>query len=213
MNHPALLRTAAVLWAISTLCAGCNRQIAAGRPVAKPIPEERFQRILDTFRRNIEGQPVGFVVSNGGSRSTLVGTNKVSSKLIPPASADDHYKAVITVTSESHYSLRGTKNSAEEAERDQNAANQSSKTLSDPKEKKGVGILEPDLAGKPRNDPSEAAPKATQSDEEKVSRRRNESVRKYELVYDGERWELITKLDPKTERSIKFAFEEAFDRQ
>jgi hypothetical protein len=69
------------------------------------------------------------------------------------------------------------------------------------------------LAGSPRSDTSQTAPKSTQPGEDIVTRRPDEQVRKYELVDNGDRWVLVTQLDPKTEQSIKFAFEEALARQ
>jgi len=82
-----------------------------------------------------------------------------------------------------------------------------------PKEKQGIGILEPDLAGSPHNESSQSAAKSTQPGEDIVTRRPNDDVRKYELEDDGDRWVLITKPDPKTEQSIQFAFSEALARQ
>jgi hypothetical protein len=202
--------------AIPALCAGCNQHASAGKPtaVAKSTPEERFQRIVESIRHKIDGQPFGFVVADGGTRTTMLGSNKVSSKLIPPENAGDHFKAIITVETESHYSLRRSKNSnTEETERDQNARNQNQKVLADPKEKKGIGILEPDLAGNPRSDTSQTAPKPSQPGEDTVTRRPDDEVRKYELVDNGDHWVLVTKLDPKTEQSIQFAFDDALARQ
>lgn len=218
MKRPARRKVIVALSLVSlvipSLCAGCNRHSANGKStVATPTPEVQFSRILEAFRRSVEDQPVGFVVNDGGNRSTLFGTNKVTSKLIPPVSSDDHYKAVITVSSESHYSLRRTKNPAEEAEREQNAKNQSSSALTNPKDKKGIGILEPDLAGKASSDPPKTVPKSTQPDEEVVTRRPDGAVRNYELSHDGDRWEAVTTLDQKTEKAIKFAFDEAIAGQ
>jgi hypothetical protein len=211
MNRPALRRSILVLsLAIPALSAGCDRHLAKPA-VAKSTPEERFQRILDSFRRKIEGQPVGFVVAEGGSRTTMMGMNKVTSELVPPENPDGHYKAVITVSSQSRYSVRRTK-TGEESEHEKNGLKGSS-ALDDPKEKTGVGILEPDLASSTHGDTSPSATKVPQPAEDIVSRRPNEDIRKYELVDDGDRWALITKPDPKTEQSIEFAFSEALAHQ
>lgn len=214
MNRPALRRTILVLsLAIPALSAGCDRQLASGKPaVAKSTPEERFQHILDSFRRKIEGQPVGFVVAEGGSRTTMMGSNKVTSELIRPESPEGHFKAVITVTTQSRYSVRRTK-TGDESDREKNSQNQDTNPLADPKEKQGIGILEPDLASQPPNDTPQSATKITQPAEDIVTRRPHEDIRKYELVDDGDRWVLITKPDPKTEQSIEFAFSEALARQ
>jgi hypothetical protein len=211
MNRPALRRSILVLsLALPALAAGCDRHLANGKSatVAKNSPEQRFQNILDSFRRKIEDQPVGFVVAEGGSRTTMMGSNKVTSELIRPETADGHFKAIITVSSQSRYSVRRT-----ESEHDKNSQNQGSSSLDDPKEKQGVGILEPDLANSSHNESAPTTAKATKPGEEIVTRRPNEDVRKYELEDDGDRWVLITKPDSKTEQSIAFAFSEALARQ
>jgi hypothetical protein len=212
MNRPANRRSILVLsLAISALGTGCDRHAASGKPaIAKSTPEQRFQNILDSFRHKIEGQPVGFVVAEGGSRTTMMGTNTVTSELIRPETPDGHFKAVITVSSESRYSVRRTK-TADESDHEKNSQNKGSSALDDPKEKKGVGILEPDLAQPGHSAPSSSATKTPEEDV--VSRRPNQDVRKYELVDDGDHWVLITKPDPKTEQSIEFAFSEALARQ
>src|SRR3954464_12354247 len=172
MNRQPLRRSILVLsLAISALAAGCDRHFGSGRSadVAKSTPEERFQHILESFRRKIEDQPVGFVVSDGGSRTTMMGMNKVTSELIRPQNADGHFKAVITVSSQSRYSLRRAK--IDETEREQNAKNQGTTPLADPKERQGIGILEPDLAAGARTDTSQSTPKSSQPEEDIVSRR------------------------------------------
>jgi len=216
MNRPALRRSSLVLLLVLLApSAGCDRHLATGQSAdaAKNTPEERFQRILESFRRKIEDQPVGFVVSDGGGRTTMMGMNKVTSELIPPQNPDGHFKAVITVASQSRYSLRRSKTNGDETEHEQNAKNQGTNPLADPKEKQGISILEPDLAGGSRSDSSQAAPKVSQPDEDIVSRRPNEDVRKFELEDNGDRWVLVTRPDPKTEQSIAFAFSEALAHQ
>src|SRR5262249_24740133 len=154
MNRSALRRTFLVLvLTIPALPAGCNHPAANNKQAAaaKPTPEVRYNNIMDSFRRKIDGQPVGFVVTDNGRPSTLAGSTKVTSQLIRPETPDGHFKAVVTVTTETRYSLRLVPKSGEEAEHEQNSKNQNSKnqnssTLAD-KDKQGVGILEPDLAG------------------------------------------------------------------
>jgi hypothetical protein len=215
MNRSALRRSLlAFSLAIPALSSGCNRHASNGNSTTmeKSSPEDRFKRIMDSFRRKIDGQPVGFVIVQGGSRTTMLGSNKVTSELIKPTTADGHYKAVVTVATESHYSLRRTK-SAEDADREKNAKNQGKNALDDPKEKKGVSILEPDLAGPAHSETQQSPTSPVPPDEDIVTRRPDEEVRKYELVDDGQHWALVTKLDTKTEQSIQFAFDEALARQ
>ena len=196
---------------VLAVAVGCDRTTTAdSSKLDDNSPEERFNRIMESFRRKIDGQPVGFVITQGSNRTTMLGSNKVSSELIKPTTPDGHYKAIVTVATESHYSMRRTK-TAEEAEREQNTKSRSA--ADDPKDKKGVGILEPDLAGPPKVEAPQAPTKPPTQDEEIVTRRPDEDVRKYELVDDGQHWTLVTKLDHKTEQSIQFAFDEAIKQQ
>ena len=97
----------ALLLFVAASCTSCSDgkpSPAAASRNAKPTPEESFNTIVETFRRRIEDTPVGFVASNSTGRSSMIGTNKVSSELIRPTNEADPYKAVITVTSESRYS-------------------------------------------------------------------------------------------------------------
>jgi hypothetical protein len=215
MNRSALRRIVLLFsLLIPTIFAGCDRPAANGKPAAtaKSSPEDRYNNIMDSFRRKIDGQPVGFVVTDNGSRSMMVGSSKVTSELIRPDTPDGHFKAVVTVTTETRYSLRRAPKSAEETDREKNSKNQNSSALTD-KDKQGVGILEPDLTPS-RGENPQAAPKPKQPEEDTVTRRTPPpDVRKYKLVDDGEQWVLITKLDPKTEASIQFAFNEALAHQ
>jgi hypothetical protein len=215
MNRFALRQTfLALSLAVSVLSSGCNRHAANGNTTTmeQSGPEERYKRIMESFRRKIDGQPVGFVITQGSSRTTMLGSNKVTSELIKPTTPDGHYKAIVTVATQSHYSLRRTK-AAEDAEREKNGKNQDKNALDDPKEIKGVGILEPDLAGQTQTENAQSPTSPPPPDEDIVTRRPDVEERKYELHDDGQQWVLVTKLDPKTEQSIQFAFDEALARQ
>jgi hypothetical protein len=218
MKRPTLPQSVVAFGlAAFALCAGCNRNAASASrtQIAKPTPEERFQHVLESFRRRVQDSQIGFVVTDGTSRSTMVGHNEVTSKLIPPATAGDHYKAVITVHRESRYSYRHTASPTDQSEHDQNAKSQGTSLLDGPNAKKGISILEPDLAGKPRSDNSESAanPQTQQSAEDIVARQPDKEDRNFDLVYENDRWVLVTKTDPKTEQSIQFAFDEALANQ
>jgi hypothetical protein len=205
----SLLRSiiVAILMVTPAFFAGCNQRASS------KTAEESFEFIVDTFRRHVEGQNVGFVITEGSSRTSMTGTNKVTAQLVRPATPDDHYKGVVTVESRSNYSLRRTR-TAEEIEREQNAKKQQGSTsLIDQSDKKGLEIIDPKLAGTNGSEPSPTSPKSNLQGEETVTRLPDNEKRDYQLVYDGDRWQLVTKLDPKTEQSIKFAFDEALARQ
>ena len=94
----------------SDLVAGVNRSAPGytAKPGAKPGPEESFELILETFRRGVEGVKIGFVAQREGGHSMMSGDNKVSHELIPPKKEGEPYKAIITVQSQSSYSLQRT---------------------------------------------------------------------------------------------------------
>ena len=126
-----------------------RRMPPAARPPMSPrtLPKCAPTPLLDSFRRKIEDQPVGFVVSEGGSRTTMMGTNKVTAELIRPAKrrrplqSHHHRLQPITLLAPPHAKRTPTKPSANRKPRTK--ARTRSPT---PRTKQGVGILEPDLA-------------------------------------------------------------------
>lgn len=187
-------------------CVGCTHDVqttpAAKSSSAPPTPEESFETIFDTFRRRIEDTPVGFVVSGSTSQTSMLGSNKVSKELIPPTEEGGVYKAVITVMSESRYSITRTK----ESDDDSNDANQNKKSNDPLAETNAAGepvdsqLPKPDL-GKNRV-PTSMLPTQDKQD-----------TRKYALEYKNGRWELMTELDKETEQSIQNAFKNALATQ
>jgi len=189
----------------------CNPQ--SNKPATvntKPSPEESFATIMEVFRRRMEETPIGFVVSDASSRSTLTGMNKVSDELIKPASAGEPFKAVVTVSSQSRYWVARTKEEEEsDREKEKEAAAKND----------GLGTESGDENSKPF-DPAVTGPKDS-------SRSRSSSIpgvptaipssdqdeRKYELVYENEKWKLVTELNPETEQSVQNAFKNALDTQ
>ena len=204
------LLAAGVVVAVS--CASCsqqNSQSGATSKNVKPGPEESFNVIYDTFRRQMEEAPVGFVISDSTSRSMMSGAIKVSRELIPPATADDPFKAVITVVSQSRYSIKRTIEDSDEKPRDKDADAKQDDPLAvgddasffDSGANSKGAIENPE----PRKPPRPG--------EEAVTRRPDEAERKYELLYESGRWTLVTKLNPETEQSVQNAFKNALETQ
>lgn len=190
--------------------AACNREVRT-TPVnparhANPTPEQAFDTIFDTFRRRIEETPVGFVVTDSTSRTSMVGTNKVSKELFPPAKEGEPYKAVITVTSESRYSILRTKESDDNST-DQNGGRKNNDPLADNSDKEGE-LGEPMLKTKPDIGKSRIA-----TDVIKAPAEDKPDVRKYDLHYENGRWVLDTVPNANTEQSIQNAFKNALDTQ
>jgi hypothetical protein len=207
-----LAKCALTLSMIAAVCVGCDHSAerkAAAALAASKGPEPTFQRIVDSFRRKVEDQPVNLIVSEGGTRTTMVGSNKVTSELVPPATPNDRYKGTITVTSQSQYSLRRS-TTADEKEHDQSAQKPHKNPL-DPVDKNGNEYpTTADRTPKPNDDGKNEPKKEPQ---ETVTRRPDVQTRKYELVYENNKWLLTTTLDLKTEKSIQFAFDEALSIQ
>lgn len=197
-------------------CSSCTHHEAgkgtAARP--KPGPEVTFEMVMDTFRRRIEDSPIGFVVSDANGRSTMSGSNKVSSKLIPPAKEGDPYRAEVTVESKSSYSILRTKDSGDEKQREKDADTKSDSLLKDADKANGVESFDPSVAGGPATsaDSGGAAP-APHGGEGTVARRPDVERRTYELIYKDGRWGLVTELNKETEQSVQNAFHSAFETQ
>jgi hypothetical protein len=202
----------AALVAASCMSCGHGETSPAASRQTNPSPEEAFDTIVETFRRRIEDTPVGFVVSDSTGRTSMVGTNKVSSELIRPTNETDAYKAVITVTSESRYSILRTKKEedSEEESREQNGDAKSGNPITPNGDDKGLESLDSELVSKPA--PPEGPTGRLTQDVIKPPTL-DKDVRNYELVYKNGRWTLVTELNIKTEQSIQNAFRNALDTQ
>jgi hypothetical protein len=212
MERSASLLTSALLLASLVIASlGCDHSAErnSAAMAAAQGPEPSFQRILNSFRRKIEDQPVNLVVSEGGNRTTMVGSNTVSYQLIPPPTPNDRYKATITVTTKSQYSLRHTKTD----ENDQPNQKPHKNPL-DREEDKGIALpSSTNITPKPADDQNANNDSKSKDPQETVTRRPNEQTKKYELVYENKKWLLLTAIDQKTEKSIQFAFDEALSVQ
>jgi hypothetical protein len=211
-----LTGVAAVFMAVAmTGCEDKHLPISGVRPAkprlsANPGPEESFDLIVETFRRGVEDVPVGFVMSTEGGHSRMVGQNKVAHELIPPAKDGDPYKGVITVNSESSYSMRRSTDK-EEASEEKTDSQESESVIPDLDDPGGIQALQSDLlnanglsgSGRPRLPVRDPA----------VSSTKDTVVRNYDLLYKNGRWSLVTKLDPETEQSIINAFDRALKTQ
>ena len=183
---------------------------------AKPAPEQSFDLIMATFKRRIEDAPSGFVTPQVGGHSRMIASNKVTSKVLPPAKDGEPYRAEVTVASRSRYSLQRSIDESEDTsqkkdERKEQRSNADS--LENPGNiGSGVDILDPGLVS-PSGGEGQDRRGGPDLAESVVSRRIDEEKRTFELEYQNGRWALITKTDPETERSIQSAFEEALATQ
>jgi hypothetical protein len=190
-------------------CVSCNRP-AVRNTIVKPGPEESFNLIYDVFRRRMEDTQIGFVMTDASGRSVMSGNNKVSYELIRPASEGEPYKAIVTVTSESHYSIRRIIEDSNEDSRDKANSEQADETFQETDQD-----TLPFESGAPGNaaDESSKQKSISRTGEKAYARRQDGKVRNYELIYEKGRWNLVTELDEKTEKAIENAFNNALNTQ
>ena len=176
---------------------------AAEEPVT---PESSFANVVQFVKQGIElpGDVSGFVTTNSGTSSRFNVHNTVTSKLIPPATPNDPYRGTITVTSTSVYALRRSVDDDEKKDGAKEApANHGFGSLDGSDETAdGFHSFDQSLVGSATDGQPESEQKI-----ESVQRRADEDHRTYELEYKNGRWELLSKLDPKTESSIENAFQ------
>ena len=199
--------------AISSL--GCrNEPTTAQSESARPSPEKSFTEVVDMFTKGIEvsgGSASGFVAQSTGASTRFQVHNTVTSKLIPPTKPDDPFRGTITVSSQSIYSLRRSAEDEEKKAKDEepaiggNGPNAFDKAAESGSE---FQSFDQGLVAGPTDDK-----KPEGNDTPIVQRRPDKVDRVYDLVYQGGRWELITKLDPKTEAAVENAFERALRLQ
>ncbi|HEX2474860.1 MAG TPA: hypothetical protein VHK01_08945 [Lacipirellulaceae bacterium] len=208
---PALL-VSALLGASLTGCrdeAASSASAAAARAAKNPTPEESFQLIVDTFRRGLEDVPIGFVMREEGGQSMMVGKREFSHELIKPTKEGEPYRATITVITQSRYSMQRSKAPEENGAEEQTDEGSSGvEPLGEQDGESGLETFDSDLVSAPESKKDSRRPTAAPA-EDIVERYPVEGQQKYDLVYENGRWSLITKLDPETEKSIRYAFERA----
>jgi hypothetical protein len=141
----------------------------------------------------------------------MTGRNEVSHELIRPTKDGEPYRAVITVGSQSRYSIQRSTSDEEETEK---ADEQQSDPLAEEGEESDLQFFDRELVGPGSAKKDRQSPPSTNENPEKtVTRQADKQERKYELVYEKGKWTLVTKLDPETEQSIQNAFKRALEMQ
>jgi hypothetical protein len=198
--------------AVAVGCQELSEPTGAAPRHVKPGPEESFEMIVETVRRGIEDVPIGFVLRDEDGHSMMTGKNEVSHELIPPSKEGEPYKAIITVGSQSHYSIqRATSDEDDEGQ----VEKQRIDSLAQETDETGLEVFDSELVGssgkakQDRRPPSSAAEKS----EKTVTRQADRQERKYEFVYVDGKWTLVTPLDAETEQSIQNAFNRALEMQ
>lgn len=206
-----------MLCGVTVLVSSCNQNQRAPDSHAKPVkpsPEEAYKVIIETFRRRMLDTPLGFVIDDPTGRSTLTGSNSVEDELITPTSKDQPHRAVLTVTTESRYSLRRIKEGEEKADQDKAGGTKSANDDSAGRDADELLARESTSVTNTPTEPGKNATNATPAKEDVLQPLEPAAdVRKYELQYKDGRWVLVTELDKMTELSIKNAFDSALATQ
>jgi hypothetical protein len=192
---------------IAASCISCKHSSPSGTVAkkGKPSPEESFALIYETFCRRMEEAPVGFVVSGSTGSTTMTGTNKVSKELIPPTNDTEPYKAIITVASQTQYTLQRAPDASDDSPHEKSGTQKKSDVPAESDDKNALAFDSSSEITKSHS-PLHATAEA-------VTRRELKGDTKYELIYENGRWKLVTKLNPETEQSVQFAFNSALDTQ
>jgi hypothetical protein len=189
---PSILMAACAL-----LILGCEQKPATPVPpiAVRATPEQSFEQIVKVVTDGLEMPGAGsmFITQKDGSSTRFQVHNSVTSKLTPPAGANESYRGTIVVTSRSVYSLRQTK---EEEDEEAAPAQQSSFGMEEEIDAGGSGfqVMDDELITGSKNDG-----KAGGQEIERVQRHTDEEVRKFDFAYENDRWVITSKIDPKAE--------------
>ncbi len=200
---------------VSLIAAGCNQDpVPQGQPASAAVtPDKSFEEIVRLLKDGLEfpgGKANLFVSPSPGVSSRFQVENTVTSDLIPPAAADDAYRGVITVATQSVYSMRKTGEAKDDEKKDNDKQPEAGASLLDESAESGPGFSSFDES-LIKESPDASDPGEDEVDS--VQRRADRVERKFDLVYKKNRWELSTKPDPETEASIKNAFDRALQMQ
>jgi hypothetical protein len=187
---------------------GCQQNVT-GTSTAS-TPEESFESVLATFRRGIETGSGGVVAGSGGMAHKDGGytsysiDNRVSHEYFPPKKEGDVPRAIVTIASESRVSVQPGQPAEGRGEREEKTARRDEPSGLD------VDILDPATistsGGSSRPADRGFAPRVP-------GPRLDAHSRSYELEYRNGRWQLVTKIDPETDKSALDAFEYALKTQ
>jgi hypothetical protein len=200
---------------------GCQQHAATSshQTDTRPAAEQSFEEIAHVVKSALEtgagGVQGGFVDDKGNARSQFSVHNDVKSEIIPPTAPSENYRAKITVTSRTTYSLRripdSEKKSNDQDSKKKNNGQDSGANPADDAPKtgpNGVEVLDQDLVSTSKGKPLPGGKL-----DDAVSRLADEESRTYDLAYENGHWALKTELDPKTEQSVSNAFKFALSQQ
>jgi hypothetical protein len=191
--------------------AGCQRGAASADAPKKSTPQESLESVLTTFRRGMETGAGSIVASSGslahqdGGVSVYTIENQVSHEYLPAEQADGEHRAKITVESRSRFSIKpaqGNKDSRDDTS--EKSAREGAGTASGAA---GAGVG----GGLSSGGGSRSTSRGVGG--EVPEAHKNTEIRTYELAYRNGRWELVTAIDPETDKAALEAFKYAIQTQ
>jgi hypothetical protein len=173
------------------------------------MAEVRFERIAEDLHRAIGtddprlSRDTG--VPGGGNAEW---SHKMTQQLEPPQEKGENWRGTFTITTRYKLTIFTRKNK----DKTKDAEGASEDAAADP--------LDPSAEVTDSFDPGAIDPGASVgggvdvlTSGSPITTRDNEKVRTFQLEYVNDRWKLITKTDPDTEKSIQAAFDYALRRQ
>jgi hypothetical protein len=207
---------------LGLVCIGCQQssstkvsQSGDARPPAEQSFDEISQIIKSALETGAGGVQGGFVSEQANARSHFSVHNDVTSAIIRPTSPSEPYRATITVTSHTTYSIRHIpeveKKSGDKEKK--NGGQEPGTNPLDETQGNGSSTSSTDSGEDPLVMSSKGTRPLLSRPEDAVARRADDEDRTYDLVYENGRWTLKTQLDLKTEQAVKNAFDYALKLQ
>ncbi len=173
----------------------------------KPMAQVRFERIAEDMKRIVGdddprlNRDTG--VPGGGNAEW---SRELTQQLEPPKTEGDNYRGKITITTRYKLTVFTKKNN----KKDDKEESGSESNNADPLDPTGEGT---DSLGPGMPELPESVGGSLLTADSPIKTMDNEKVRTFQLEYVNDRWKLITKTDPDTEKSIQAAFDYALKRQ
>lgn len=196
------------LLVLVVLLAGCDQAETKRSATVDPppTPEERFESIVKTLRRQLESDDLSVGVAGGDYNAepgvpVTNATVRVTQELIPPAAEGQPYRGVICLRTKSKVTVVLPQPTEEEAEKDKAKR----KAQRDELESELEGVADLDMLVAPKADRFSSSPIHEIEPDE------TESC--YDLEYREGRWVLLSELDEENEPFYAIAIEYAMKRQ
>lgn len=190
------------------LVSGCDDRGAAVVAPAEPdspLPEQRFERIVEDLKESLRvDDRAPRRVPGGPGGASLEWSYRLEDKLIEPQTNEENYRGVITITTESTTTLfsRSDEEGEDDGESDQGSSQSRSSSSPSGDEEEAAPTDSTSGGGE------EGAPLGMRSP---ITRHESEDFERFELEYVDDRWRLLT--PPEEDSALETMFQHALDLQ